>query len=263
MEVRVIKWAGLLDIIDHGRVREVRLARPPVNALNPALIAALAEALRAAPAEGASAVVLSGAPGRFSGGLDLPELLQLGPSELRAMWTGFFGLLRAIATSPVPVAAALTGHSPAGGTVLAVFADYRIMSAGAYKIGLNEVQVGLPVPEVLMRGLTHLVGPRQAERLAVGGLLLAPDEALRLGMVDEVAPLDEVVPRTIAWAADLLTRPPIAMATTRRLARRPLAEAFDALDDAAMDAVVAAWAGSEAQATLQAIAARLGKNPRR
>jgi enoyl-CoA hydratase/carnithine racemase len=202
-------------------------------------------------------------PGRFSGGLDLPELLQLGPPELRAMWTGFFSMVRAIATSPVPVAAALTGHSPAGGTVLAVFADYRIMSAGAYKIGLNEVQVGLPVPEVLMRGLTHLVGARQAERLAVAGLLLSPEDALRLGMVDEVAPLDEVVPRAVAWAADLLTRPPQAMAATRRLARRPLAEAFDSLDETAMDGVVAAWAAPEAQATLQAIAARLGKHSRR
>jgi Delta3-Delta2-enoyl-CoA isomerase len=259
----VIKWPGLLDIIDHGRVREIRLSRPPVNALNPALIAGLAEALRAAPAEGAGAVVMSGTPGRFSGGLDLPELLQLAPQELRAMWTGFFGLLRAIATAPIPVAAALTGHSPAGGTVLAVFADYRIMSAGAYKIGLNEVQVGLPVPEVLMRGLAHLVGARQAERLAVAGLLLGPDEALRVGLVDEVAPLDEVVPRTVAWAADLLTRPPQAMAATRKLARRPLAEAFDALDEAAIDRVVAAWGGNEAQATLKAIAARLGKTARR
>jgi Delta3-Delta2-enoyl-CoA isomerase len=259
----MIECAGLLDIIDHGRVRELRLARPPVNALNPALISSLAEALRAAPVDGARAVILSGAPGRFSGGLDLPELLLLGPSELRAMWTGFFGLVRAIATSPVPVAAALTGHSPAGGTVLAVFADYRIMSAGAYKVGLNEVQVGLPVPEVLMRGLTHLVGSRQAERLAVGGLLLAPEEALRIGLVDEVAPLEEVVPRSIGWADDLLTRPPQAMAITRRLARRPLAEAFDALDDSAMDAVVAAWAGPEAQATLHSIAARLGKHTRR
>jgi 1,4-dihydroxy-2-naphthoyl-CoA synthase len=86
---------------------------------------------------------------------------------------------------------------------------------------------------------------------------------LRVGLVDEVAPLEEVVPRAIGWAADLLTRPPQAMAITRRLARRPLAEAFDALDDSAMDAVVAAWAGPEAQATLQSIAVRLGKHTRR
>jgi enoyl-CoA hydratase/carnithine racemase len=249
----------LLNVIDHGRVRELRLARPPVNALDRALMNALAEAIRAAPEDGCGALVVSGSPGRFSGGLDLPELLGLPAPELRATWVSFFGLMRAIATSALPVAAALTGHSPAGGTVLAVFADHRVMAAGAYKVGLNEVQVGLPVPPLLLRGLSYLVGERQAERLAVGGLLLSPDEAQRVGLVDEVAPLEEVVPRAVAWAADLLTRPPHAMSATRRTARRPLVEAFDALDDAAMDAVMAAWNEPEAQATLRALAARLGK----
>jgi 3,2-trans-enoyl-CoA isomerase len=256
----VTEWAGLLDVIDHGRVRELRLARPPVNALNPALVSALGDGVRSAPADGFGAVVISGAPGRFSGGLDLPELLTLGPAELRGMWGKFFGLLRAVATSPVPVVAAMTGHSPAGGTALAVFADYRVMAAGAYKVGLNEVQVGLPVPEVLMRALVHLVGPRQAERLSVGGLLLGPDEALRVGLVDDVAPADEVVPRALAWASELLTRPPQAMAATRRLARRPLSEAFTTLDEAAMDAVVDAWNAPEAQTTLHMLASRLGKS---
>src|SRR5439155_13782368 len=123
------------------------------------------------------------------------------------------------AEAPIPVVAALTGHSPAGGTVLAVFADYRIMAEGPYKLGLNEVQVGLPVPEVLVRGLQYLVGTRQAARLAVGGLLLDPAEALKVGLVDELAPAEQVAARAIAWAADLLTRPPTAMAATRKLAR--------------------------------------------
>jgi 3,2-trans-enoyl-CoA isomerase len=255
----VTEWAGLLEVIDHGRVRELRLARPPVNALNPALLAALGDGVRSAPADGFGAVVISGAPGRFSGGLDLPELLALGPAELRAMWGKFFGLLRAVAVSSVPVVAAMTGHSPAGGTALAVFADYRVMAAGAYKLGLNEVQVGLPVPEVLMRALVHLVGSRQAERLSVGGLLLGPDEALRVGLVDDVAPADEVVPRALAWASELLTRPPQAMAVTRKLARRPLTDAFSTLDEAVIDGVIAAWSSPEAQATLRMLASRLGK----
>jgi 3,2-trans-enoyl-CoA isomerase len=205
-------------------------------------------------------VVLSGAPGRVSGGLDLPELLALSPAALRQMWQEFFGLLRDLAASPIPVVAALTGHSPAGGTVLALFADYRIMAEGAYKLGLNEVQVGLPVPEVLMRGLAYVVGARQAARLGVGGLLLDPGQALAVGLVDELAPLDAVVPRAVAWAADLLTRPPIAMSTTRRLARQPLVAAFDSVDEQSTDAIVAAWSAPEAQATLHAIAARLGKS---
>jgi 3,2-trans-enoyl-CoA isomerase len=250
----------LIDVIDHDRVRELRLARPPVNALNHALMAALRAALTDAVAAGKGAVVLSGAPGKFSGGLDLPELLQLGPGPLREMWRDFFGLMRDLAASPIPTVAAMTGHSPAGGTVLALFTDYRIMAEGAYKLGLNEVQVGLPVPEVLVRALAYTVGPRQAARLAAGGLLLDPGEALRVGLVDDTAPADEVVPRAIAWAADLLTRPTAAMSSTRRLARQPLVEAFETLGDRSLDQIVAAWLAPEAQATLGAIAARLGKS---
>jgi enoyl-CoA hydratase/carnithine racemase len=252
----------LIDVIEHDRVRELRMARPPVNALNAGLIAALRAALADAVAAGRGAVVLSGAPGKFSGGLDLPDLLQLAPGPLREMWRDFFGLMRDIAASPIPTVAAMTGHSPAGGTVLAVFADYRIMAEGAYKLGLNEVQVGLPVPEVLVRALTYVVGARQAARLAAGGLLLDPGEALRVGLVDETAPADEVVPRAIAWASDLLARPPQAMALTRRLARQALVDACESLGERSLDQIVAAWSAPEAQATLGAIAARLGKSKR-
>ncbi|HVR03499.1 MAG TPA: enoyl-CoA hydratase/isomerase family protein, partial [Polyangia bacterium] len=162
--------------------------------------------------------------------------------------------------SPVPVVAALTGHSPAGGTVLALFADHRVLASGDFLVGLNEVRVGLPVPEVLLRALAYTVGERQAARLAVGGLLVPPEEALRVGLVDEVAPVAEVVPRALAWARDLLGHPRAAMTATRALARRPLVAAFDAVDDRMLGAVVEQWFSPEAQSTLRALVARLKKS---
>jgi len=69
-----------------------------------------------------------------------------------------------------------------------------VLAAGDFLVGLNEVRVGLPVPEVLVRALAYTVGERQAARLAVGGLLVPPEEALRVGLVDEVVPVAEVVP---------------------------------------------------------------------
>ncbi len=75
--------------------------------------------------------------------------LALDRSGNRAFWEDFFGVMRAIALSKPPIATAITGHSPAGGCVLAVFSDYRVMAEGDFRIGLNEVQVGLPVPEVI------------------------------------------------------------------------------------------------------------------
>ncbi|MEO5768858.1 MAG: enoyl-CoA hydratase/isomerase family protein [Polyangia bacterium] len=249
----------MITTVEHGRVRELRLSRPPVNALNPALMAALRAALARAATDGCGGVVLSGTPGRFSGGLDVPELLRLGRDDIRATWELFFALLRDIACSDFPTVAALTGHSPAGGTVLAVCADYRVLAEGPYLLGLNEVQVGLSVPPVLFRVLSHVVGARQAERLAVGGLLLPPAEALRVGLVDEVLPLDAVVPRAVAWATELAGRPPVAMVTTRRLARRELREAFEAVTPDLLDGIVEQWFSAETQAVMQALAAKLGK----
>lgn len=252
----------MIEIHEHDAVRELRLQRPPVNALAPELMVALRAAVAAALAEGKRALVLSGGPGMFSAGLDVPALLALSPAALRAAWVDFFGLLSDLAHCPIPIGAALTGHSPAGGTVLALYADHRVMAEGPFRIGLNEVQVGLPVPAVLLRALTFLCGERQAARLAIGGLLVEPPEALRVGLVDEVVPAAEVVPRTLAWAKDLTARPPTALRLTRELARQPLREAFAAVDDAMIDGVVARWSSPETQAVLRALVARLGKAPR-
>src|SRR5258708_276928 len=134
----------MIQTIEHGAVRELRLDRPPVNALSPELIVALRQAIQAAPGEGPGALILSGAPGRFSGGLDVPLLLTLDRPAMAALWRDFYALLGAIAASPIPIAAAITGPAPAGGTVLALFCDWRVMAEGDYKIGFNEVQVGLP-----------------------------------------------------------------------------------------------------------------------
>lgn len=132
----------MLERHEHGTILELRLARPPANALSPQLIAALRDAVEegALSAEG---LVLSGAPGIFSAGLDVPALLALERQGLAEVVRDFFALVRALAACRVPVAAALTGHSPAGGAVLALFCDHRVMAAGEFRIGLNEVQVGI------------------------------------------------------------------------------------------------------------------------
>src|SRR5262249_41345583 len=152
-----------------------------------------------------------------------------------------FALLRDLAASPVPVVAALTGHSPAGGTVLALMSDHRVLAQGAFVIGLNEVRVGLPVPEVLVRALAFVVGERRAADLATRGLLLGPDEALRVGLVDELAPVADVVPRALAHAREILALPRAAMLGTRALARRPLVAAFDTVDESLIAAVTDQW----------------------
>ena len=246
----------MIVITNHGAVRELRLNRPPANALSPELIVTLKEAVEAAPKDGARALVLSGMPGRFSGGLDVPLLLTLDRPAMAQVWHDFYSLLRALACSPVPVAAAITGHGPAGGTVLAIFCDWRGMAEGDWKMGFNEVQVGIPLPPVILGALKRQVGARQAERLGVGGLVISAAEAARLGLVDELIPLEKVVDRAVEWCLSLLALPPQAMTATRRGARADLAGLFDHVDDELAE-VIANWWSDEAQSVLHAVAANL------
>jgi enoyl-CoA hydratase/carnithine racemase len=248
----------MLNLIEHEHdILELRLARPPVNALDPGLVAALRRAIVQAPEDGAAALVLSGSPGLFSAGLDIPVLLQLDRDAMRTFWNGFFAVCGALARSPIPIAAAVTGHSPAGGAVLALFSDYRVMARGEYRIGLNEVQVGLTVPDCIQAALRRLVGPYRPERLLVAGAMLDGDEALAAGMVDELTDVDHVVTRTLAWLESLLQLPRQAMLGTRALARAELARLFDDPASLPVEAFLDGWFAPEAQATLHALVEQL------
>ena len=247
----------MIQRIEHGPILELNLSRPPANALSPELIALILQSVREAPSAGAQGLVLSGQPGIFSGGLDVPDLLGRSREEMAQTWTDFFALLEALAKSPVPIAAAVTGHSPAGGAVMTLFGDRRFMAEGPFKIGLNEVQVGLPMPPVIYRGVERLVGPRHAERLSVGGLLIPGEEALAVGLVDELAPVDEVVPRAVAWVESLLAMPRQAMLETRQLARADLCVLFDGPLD--LDPFVDRWFSDETQGAMRAMVARLAE----
>lgn len=248
----------MLEKIEHdngnnGKILELRFARPPVNALDPAFISEILAAVQAAPSEGARALILSGQPGMFSAGLDVPALLPLDEKAMLAFWKDFSGLMAALARSPIPVVAALTGHSPAGGAVLALFCDTRIMAEGEFKIGLNEVQVGLPLPPVILRGLQRQVGNRAAEQLAVPGKMVDPQTALELGLVDEVVPTDQVVDAALEWCRSRLSLPPVAMQKTREFARSDLAALFDDMSAEDDQRFLEAWFSDETRSTMKAL----------
>ncbi|MBL8296866.1 MAG: enoyl-CoA hydratase/isomerase family protein [Rhodanobacteraceae bacterium] len=247
----------MLDLIRHDDILELRLARPPVNALDAGLIRALRDAIEAASGDGARGLILSGRSGMFSGGLDVPSLLQLDREGMAQVWRDLFATCAALARSTIPSVAAITGHSPAGGAVLSIFCDYRIMARGAYRIGLNEVQVGLAVPDPIQRGLRRLVGNFRAERLMVAGTLLESEQALATGFVDELVDVDHVVARAQLWLGELLALPPRAMSETRRLARADLANSFNDLTTLDVAEFVDGWFSDESQRVLTALVAKL------
>ncbi|APO96897.1 enoyl-CoA hydratase/isomerase family protein [Xanthomonas vesicatoria] len=253
-----------IQILDHGRVREIRLARPPVNALDTALCHALSAAVRQLDAT-VDGVVLSGSERIFSGGMDVPHLLSHGTDRaaLLASWTAFFEAAQALANCPVPVVAAIGGHAPAGGCVLALCCDYRVMARSAdtarpYTIGLNEVQVGLAAPDGIQRLLRRVVGAHRAERLLISGQLLPAEQAAQIGLVDELVDGELVTARAVAWLQELQQLPRQPMLATRAVARADLRAAL-APELIQLERFVDGWYAPDAQAALRGLVARLQK----
>lgn len=248
-----------IETAGQGAIRALKLARAPVNALNPGLCDALRDAIDTAVAQGVAGIVLAGGPKVFSAGLDVPHLLTLEDrGALQAAWESFFAAARSLAGSPIPVAAALAGHAPAGGCVLALCCDYRVMAAGSFRIGLNETQVGLAAPAGILRLLQRVVGQYRAERMLVSGEMVDSERALAIGLVDELADVDMVDARARAWLEGLLALPRKPMLATRALARADLVEALQP-ENLQLDRFIDAWQEPDTQAGLRALVARLGK----
>ena len=241
-------------------VVELALARAPVNALNPDLCSQLADAVRGSIADGAGGIVLSGGPKVFSAGLDVPHLLGLGDDRaaVRDAWARFFDAVRAIGESPVPVVAAIAGHAPAGGCVLALCCDYRVMAEGPFRIGLNETQVGLVAPEGIQHLLRRVVGAYRAERMLIAGEMVDSARAFEIGLVDELAAIDAVGIRALAWLEALLALPRQPMLRTREIARADLVAALQP-ERIGLEHFLDAWMEPDTQAGLRAMLARIGK----
>ena len=248
----------MLEIISHGEIAELQLNRPPANALNHELLEALLAAYDEVVNGGARGLILSGQAGMFCAGIDVPELLGQDRASIHRFWSLLFRAASSLATCPVPVVAALAGHSPAGGAVLAAHCDYRVAAEGTFKIGFNEVQVGLPLPSTILLTFTELVGPRLARRYGMAGRLMPMDEALEIGFVDELVPGERVIERSVEFLNGLLALPSVAMNRTRLTGKAALIAALGESDD--VERTTTDWFGDETQAAMRALVANLGKN---
>jgi enoyl-CoA hydratase/carnithine racemase len=219
----------MLDISDHDGIRTIQLNRPPVNALNMELLSQLAQAVDQAPNEGAKGIVLAGLPGMFSAGLDLKALQAAGPSGIEEIVEALNNACKSLAKSPVPVAAAISGHAPAGGMVLSLFCDYRVMADGEFSIGLNEVRLKIPIPPLAMVALEQVVGLRNAKIFSNEGDFHTPQQAQEMGLIDEIVSADQLIQQASSKLAKLIEFQSPAALAIRRFHRRVLIEQADLL----------------------------------
>lgn len=169
------------------RLATITLDRGKSNALNRELITELDEMLQNISADdNVGGVILTGTAPFFSAGLDLIELYDYNEEEAKSFWTLFLNFTANMVAFKKPIVAAISGHSPAGGCVMAVACDYRIMAEGQYIIGLNEVPVGIIVPNSIFQLYSFWIGKAEASRSLLTGKLYNPEEALKAGLVDEL-----------------------------------------------------------------------------
>jgi 3,2-trans-enoyl-CoA isomerase len=137
--------------------------------------------------------VIVGQDNFFSAGLDIPELYQYNGAEFNKFWRSFMHLILSISKFNKPLVAAITGHAPAGGCIIANGCDYRVMADGNYKIGLNEIPVGIVVPRGVYAQYSVWLGERNAYQYLMEGKLYSPSHAKEIGLVDEVVALGQVL----------------------------------------------------------------------
>ncbi len=249
----------MIEIIEHGKQTEIKLSRPPVNALNPQLLQALLDALIEVEQSSCDGVVLSGGDKVFSAGLDVPFLSGLKREELGASWMLFFRVAQKLASLEKPIVAAINGHNPAGGCVLALCCDYRVMAEGDFKIGLNETQVGLVVPGPIQYLMVRCVGANKATQLMMHGAMVDSARAFKLGMVDELSAHGEVVNRALVFLEQLSSLPRTPMLKTRALARKDMVDTLNQFTQSSLGEFLDDWYGPDTQAALNALLQKLGK----
>ena len=213
-----------------GTIAVLRMDDGKANALSDAMIDALVAALDRAEKE-ASAIVLVGRPDRFCAGFDL-KIMMSGPDNAKALLRRGAALLMKLYGVSIPLVIACTGHALAGGALVLLTGDVRVGSTGAYRIGLNEVSIGMPVPVLAMELARDRISSSDLGRATLEATIYGPEDAARVGYLDVALTPEAVLPRAMAEATRLSGLARTAFTATKaRLRGKTIAHILGTLEE--------------------------------
>jgi Delta3-Delta2-enoyl-CoA isomerase len=225
-----------------GSIARVIIARGKVNALNEKVVDEMAGAFKALAGDpGVRAVILTGQGKFFTFGFDIPEFLGYPREDFLRYLTKFTDLYTYLFLYPKPVIAALNGHTIAGGCMLSIACDYRIMVPGKARISLNEINFGSSLFAGSVEMMKFWVGNREAERLILGGAMYSAEEALRLGLIDEIVPEDQIADAAKRVAGQYGSKDPAAFGSIKKLSRQTVGELMRAKERQSLLEFVDIW----------------------
>jgi enoyl-CoA hydratase/carnithine racemase len=190
---------NMITLDYQDKVMIVNLNRGVINALNLEFVNRLSEVFEKAKNDPNvhGLVLVSSNEKFFCIGFDIPGLYELDQEDFTCFYRAFNNMCLELYTLPKPTTAAITGHATAGGCILALCCDYRLIAGGKKLMGLNEIKLGVPVPYLADRILQSIVGDRYARDTMASGDFYRPEQSLKMGMVDQVLPLEQVLSQAV------------------------------------------------------------------
>ena len=238
----------------------ITMSRGSANPLNAAMIAEFHEALSMARADDVRGLVLaSDRPKFFSAGFDVKEVFAYGREEMTDYFGSFMDLYEGLFRLPKPVVGAISGHSVAGGSVLALTCDERVMADGPFQFALNEVNLGVVLPPGVIRMAVDAIGVHDARGLFLSGEALTPQRALAIGLASELAPPEKVLERAMARVRALCEKPAAAFGAIKQILIEVAGHDSEGADRRHLDRFVDHWFSAESVARRQALTASLRK----
>jgi enoyl-CoA hydratase/carnithine racemase len=242
-----------------GALAVLRLDKARGNAIDEALVDELLRACAEMEADdGVRGVLLASAnPKLFCPGLDLVGLIEFDRPHLERFMHAFGRMLVSLFGLRKPMVAAVSGHAVAGGCILALTADWRVLRRGGVSIGLNEVKVGVPLPLSVSALLRATVPPGSLSRAALLGRNFADDEALAAGLADELADGQGFESACLARLQEFAEKDPYSLAVTKKYLRAEALQQMKAEDPVAVAEWLDGWYSAATQDRIRAIAASL------
>lgn len=214
---------SLVRVDDRDGIAVVTIDRPPANAMDPQLLADGLAALDDLAAAAPAAAVLTGSGGFFSGGADLRVVPALSADDQAEMARQINRLFAGWYEFPRPLVCAVNGHAVAGGLILALCGDYRVVGESG-SFGLTEVKVGIPYPSMAMAVVQAELTAPVARRLTMLGRLYDAAGALEMGLFDEQIGDDALLDRSLEMAAEYAALPAKTFEIVKRRLRAGVAD---------------------------------------